>query len=112
MTAEEIIAAFVQCLDLHITANNPASIQQSHYKSEFFKLFREAYNGNHIDVDARPRLTADGLREILEGARSSDKLVLPRWKSASTPEGKALMEKVLAMWHEWQYAWDQPRWDS
>jgi histidinol phosphatase-like PHP family hydrolase len=105
MTAEEIINRFIDHLDYHMASM--ANVHQSHYKGDFFKLFREAYNGHHFDDTAHPRLTGHALRDILQGTRFSESLTqLPRWKSASTPEGQKLMEEVLAMWDEWQYAWD------
>jgi hypothetical protein len=105
MTAVEIITEFIKCLDYHMASD--ANVHQSHYKGDFFKLFREAYNGNHFDATAHPRLTGDALRDILQGTRWSESLSqLARWKSASTPIGQKLMEEVLAMWDEWRYAWD------
>jgi hypothetical protein len=64
MTAEEIITGFIACLDFHMAST--ASIHQDPYKNDFFKLVREAYKGDHFAVTAYPRLTADGLRDILQ----------------------------------------------
>lgn len=95
MTGDEIITGFIGRLDYHLLANNIASVHQEAYKNDFFKLFREAFRGNHIDGDAHPKLTADALRDVLQ----------ERWNSINTPQGKDVMERVLGMWHEWGYAW-------
>jgi len=92
MTAEAIITDLIRCLDYQMATD--AAIE-GNYKNDLFKLFREAHKDRHFDDTAHPRLTADGLREIL----------LDRWYPAATPKGEERMKKVLAMWHEWCYAW-------
>jgi hypothetical protein len=46
MTAEEILSALEEYMDQHVL-NQRASIHQDPYKSDFFRLFAEAYNGGH-----------------------------------------------------------------
>ena len=100
MTGEEIIEKLQGRLHGHLKGYLGYLGQES-YKSDFFRLFVIAYNGNHFDVTAEPRLTGDALRDLLE----------VRWIAAMDDEeaerAKAIMEDMLRRRNEWQYAWDK-----
>jgi len=95
MTEEEIIQTLIDYLNQHLSGTR-GYIGHSPYKSDIFELFADAYRKGYLDVSSNPRLTADGLRQVLSA----------RWSAPDDDQGQRLMEGVLQMWREWQYAWD------
>lgn len=93
MTAEQILDAIEEYMDQHVL-NVRGSIHQDPYKSDFFRLFAEAYNEGYMSLESQPRLTAAGLGDALR-LRIPDVLELP------------LAQELLVFWHEWTYAWDR-----
>ena len=96
MTQEEIITRLIDHLDLYFTGGF-GSVHQDPYKSDIFKLFREAYNNGYCEHPSRPLLTGDALRDTLQ--------VLWDTGGEETQRQK-LANEVLTMWDEWRYAWD------
>ena len=100
MTGEEIIEKLQGRLHGHLKGYL-GYLGQEPYKNDFFRLFREAYDGKFFDATARPRLTGDALRDLLE----------VRWIEAMDDEeaerARAIMEDLLRRWDEWRYAWDK-----
>ena len=97
MTQEEIIERLIRYLDSHLKGEW-GDIGQEPYKSDFFKLFKEAYRNGYCDDQASPRLTSDYLTDI----------VGERWETSEEAEDKKqeLMEQFFPKWDEWRYAWD------
>lgn len=99
MTQEEIIASLIEYFDAHLNGVR-GSVHQNPYKSDFFLLFKEAYDRDYFDFSSSPRLTGDALRDILA----------ERWLRGHydvDEDRLKLMETVLTMWDEWRYAWDR-----
>lgn len=96
MTQEEIITRLIDHLDLYLTGGF-GSVHQDPYKSDIFKLFREAYNNGYCEHPSSPLLTGDALRDTLQ--------VLWDTGGEETQRQK-LANEVLTMWDEWRYAWD------
>ena len=97
MDREEIIRQFLELLKFHMQSE--ASVYQSSYKYEFFALFKEAYQNGYIKTGS-PILTADSLAEV----------IATRWHTGDDEENELKQDmawKILAMWREWQYAWER-----
>jgi hypothetical protein len=67
MTADEIIDRFIVHLDFHM--NSTANVHQSHYKGDFFKLFREV-PATHRRRTARPVERALAARKRPQGPKN------------------------------------------
>ncbi len=99
MTQDEIINQIVEYLDQHLHGMRGAMGQEP-YKGDFFKLFKEAYRGGYFDVTSSPRLTGDGLIDLIK----------VRWTTGGDEEVSRRaqwMHQLLPMWNEWRYAWDR-----
>lgn len=99
MTQEQIINQIINYLQMHAKGVR-GYIGQEPYKSDFFRLFKEAYHRKYFDATSQPRLTGDSLREILRH----------RWFSPDvldTRQRHHLMNQLCSRWDEWRYAWDR-----
>ena len=96
MEREEIIEGFLDLLKFHFKGG--ASVHQEPYKGELFKLFKEAYHNGYFETGS-PILTGDSLVDVIAA----------RWHPGYEKEDELKREfawKVLAIWDQWQYAWD------
>jgi len=99
MTSEEILDQIIKYLDQHLSIGG-RDIGQDHYKSDFFKLCKEAHKNGYFEPSLHPRLTGDAMRDTLR----------ERWStggSAKESERSKLMEQLFAMWDEWRYVLDR-----
>ena len=99
MTQDEILRQLQSLLDQHYKGMR-GGIGERQYKSDFFRLFRDAYDQGYCDESAAPRLTGDSLRQVL----------MTRWfdpVESQNVKRAPLLNELLRMWDEWRYAWDQ-----
>ncbi|MGB6536056.1 MAG: hypothetical protein WBF58_08850 [Xanthobacteraceae bacterium] len=99
MTRSEIADKVIDLLRDHEDKRR-GSIHQDPYKSDFFRLFAEAYNAGMMRGE-REVLYADALTSILVA------------RAPELVEGKT-WDALYQFWSEWTYAWDhsaelQPR---
>lgn len=98
MKQEEIIQKVHDLLDMHLRGLR-GDIGQGAYKSDFFKLFRDAHRNRYFETSSSPRLTGDAFREIL----------VARWfddDEALNEKRTKLIDLLFTKWDEWRYAWD------
>jgi hypothetical protein len=89
----EIVDGVILLLQHH--KNNLAgSIHQDPYKSDFFRLFADAYNAGLM---ASNNLQADALANFIE-ERDPDLIDLT---------DNSTYVNLLTFWREWTYAWDR-----
>ena len=96
MTAQQILDRIIEYLDQHLSGIR-GYIGQDPYKSDFFKLCKEAHHHGYCEPSSHPRLTGDAMKSILE----------VRWSTggfAKEEQRSDLMERFFAMWDEWRYA--------
>ncbi len=97
MSQEEILDKIIEYLKEHLDENGPRGyIGQDPYKSDFFKLFREAYKNDYFDLSSEKVLTGDAIISRLS----------ERWTENSCIEKDELLEEFRKNWNEWKYAWD------
>jgi len=98
--AERIKSQLQDLLQQHLRGHR-GHIGQKQYKDDFFALFRRAYEGGYMGLDAVPKLTEDALRDSLN----------ERWvaglDATEVDKARELLEDMLVCWGEWTYAWDQ-----
>ena len=99
MSAESVLKDIQDLLDQHVREYR-GNIGQSHYKRDFFDLFREAYEHGFTEDGSRPMLKGDAMRDSLEERWIQS---LPEELQASAREQ---FELFRAMWDEWRYACD------
>ena len=97
MNAEEIIAEVIAFLNSSLPGRGVGNMGQEPYRGDLFKLFGEAYNNGYMNRDARPYLSADGLRDI----------IVARWQDGTQEQRDELIDRLCTMWQEWRYAWDK-----
>ncbi len=69
-------------------------IGQKTYKLDFFKLFRLAYNQNCFEINSKPRLTGDAIRDSIHDRLLID-LINDDYEKA-----KELLERLVVKWDE------------
>jgi hypothetical protein len=95
MERDEIINTLVGYLDQQLKELR-GYIGQEPSRSDFFKLFREAYERDYFEVS--PSLKADSIREA----------IMTRWKTPDQEDKKLdLIKEWSTRWDEWRYAWDK-----
>lgn len=97
MTQEEIIRQVHELLDMHLKGTR-GYIGQEPYKSDFFRLFREAHRNDYIELSSSPRLTGDAFRDILVARWFDDNETLNERRTE-------LIDLLFTKWDEWHYAW-------
>ena len=97
MTRDEIVNTLVDYLDQQLKLVR-GYIGQEPYRSDFFKLFKEAYEQDYFEIS--PNLKADSIRDT----------IMTRW-SSRTPDQEneklELIQQWSVPWDEWRYAWDK-----
>lgn len=99
MDAASIVSRVVTYLDQHLRGGRGA-MGQPPYRGDLFQLFEEAYVQGLMATSSSPRLTADGLRDIL----------VDQWIRDGDPDEdkkRKLLEELCSKWSEWRYAWDR-----
>lgn len=94
MNSEEIIEKLNSLLDQHVEGIL-GLIDQEPHKGDFFELFRGAYQEGHMDPTSSPRLTGDGIYDLIS----------ERYHPLSDKKQKLLAE-LAGKWDEWHYAFD------
>jgi len=95
MKREEIIKEMVRLLDGHFSGIR-GSIGQDHYRSDFFKLFKEAYRNGYLVDSESPVLTGDNLVDLTIARRAVD--------SDKNPEHGKILSDFARQWNNWRYA--------
>lgn len=111
--AERIVSQVESLVREAEAENKPLEVDP--YRGRLFELFVTAEGAGHLEPDAEPDLSADGLCRLLaerwglaDAARQSfeQQQRLPREQLVKM----RLLWSVMRMWMEWAYAWS--RWDE
>jgi len=94
-TAVEIQNDVKAWVEAHVAVG--ANHHQEPYKSDFFKLCREAHDAGYHRSHSSPRLSADALADALAG----------QWSPHEDKNRLAALKELCAMWQEWLYALDR-----
>ncbi len=96
MTAQQILVQIIEYLDQHLSGIR-GHIGQDPYKSDFFKLCKEAHRHGYFEPSSNPRLTGNAMRDTLQ----------VHWSTGGDAKEETrfnLMDRLFAMWDEWEYA--------
>jgi len=94
---EELLSRLYKTVDMH-ARGVLGEMQQSPYKRDIFRLFREAYSKGWMHYhDALPILFTPGA--LVEEFHR-------RWPNSKRRPMSAILDRMMGMWSEWLYAWD------
>jgi hypothetical protein len=103
MSGDEILKKLQKLMDAFATKGTTVSVRVTPYKTDVFRLFEQAYDGDYFSKDAKPLLTGDAIRGLLRAQW------LQKFSADERNNAEKVMEDVLRSWDEWRFAWDQRR---
>jgi len=103
MSGDEILKKLQTLLDAFATKETTVSVRVAPYKTDVFRLFEQAYDGDYFSGDVKPLLTGDAIRGVLRAQW------LQKFSDDERDNAEKVMEDVLCRWDEWRFAWDRKR---
>jgi hypothetical protein len=89
MDASQIVDDVIRILKIG------GALGQDPYQGQLFELCRAAHDGNHTAGSARPRLTGDGLSDVIR----------ERWPDAERHRQR--IDQLSTIWRAWLYSFSR-----